>query len=41
MDPPRWTLDPYIFGAFYQKTDMKRVKIVITALKYFPSGRIS
>ena len=41
MDPSRWTLGPPIFGAFYQKTDMKRVKTVITALKYFPSGRIS
>ena len=26
MDPPRWTSDPPIFGACYQKTDMKRVK---------------
>ena len=41
MDPLRWTLDPPIFGAFYQKTDIKRVKIVITALKYFPSDRTS
>ena len=24
-------------GHFYQKTSMKRVKIIITALKYFPS----